>query len=317
MIQVRDILQEAEKIVGNNDKSFLFRRITDAVELLANKGDWDPLVGALDIQAHNQVITTPTEVETILGLNICGRPALARDQLFRFHLNGLGDRRLHFGFEWENLGEHCIYRELERPSKLSAFCSRLDDAGKDFWVEGLDRRGDIIRTQVGSDWVPGWKVPVVYSYAALPADAPEYSRITRIRKADNFVGATRLSTLDVSTSTGILLGVYQWNETDPIFRRIRISHKAPWIRIIFRKATFKITSELDYIPLGNGQAVLMMLRALRNYDSPGGIAEAEAQESTAVRWLSEEQHTSAPSVVQPIQVHSTADALNDKSDYIE
>lgn len=316
MIQVRDIIKEVRKIVGNADDEVVFRKMTDAVELLANKGDFDPLIGSLDIQAHNQVISLPREVETILGLNICGHPALARDQLFRFHLNGSGDRRFHFGFEWENLGDHCTYRELDKPSKLIAFCSRPEDAGKDFWVEGFDHKGDVLRTQVGSDWVPGWKVPVVASYASLPADAPLISRVTRIRKQET-VGAVRLSTLDLSTFTGILLGVYQWDETDPALRRIRISHRAPWIRIVFRKSTFKITSELDYIPLGNGQAVIMMVRALSNYDSPGGIAEAEAQEATAVRWLSEEQHTSAPNVAHPIQVHSTADALNDKSDYVE
>lgn len=317
MIQVRDILPEARKIVGNDDEVFLFDRITDAVELLANKGDFDPLIGCLDIGVHNQMVTLPPEVEVPLGMNICGRPALARDQLFRFHLNGKGDRKFHINYEWENLGDYCTYRELPCPSKLIAYCSKPQDAGKEFWVEGMDQNGEIIRTQVGDEWRDGWPVPVVYSFTALPTDAPIYSRITRIRKADDFIGASRLSTLDLSTNTGVLLGVYQYNQTDPMLRRIRLSHNVPWIRISFRRSVFKITNENDYIPLGNKQAVLMMMRALRSYDSAGGIAEAEAQEATAVRWLSEEQQTSAPAVVSPIQVHNTVDNLIEKRDYVD
>src|SRR6266850_3659628 len=268
MVQVRNIYQEAKKIVGvegDNDE-FLFKRMTDAVELLANKGDFDPLLGALDIQVHSQLVSLPPEVETILGMNICGFPALARDQMFRFHLNGLGDRHSALGlrgwrqFSWEFLNTHPTYRELEVPSKLVAYCSKAEDAGKPFWVEGLDEQGNIIRTKIGDVWMNGWPVPVSSSFTALAADAPTFSRITRIRKSETFVGASRLSTIDVSTMTGILLGVYQFNDTDPMFRRIRISHHAPWIRIYFRRATFKITSIDDYIPLGNAQAFLMMMR---------------------------------------------------------
>jgi hypothetical protein len=325
MVQVRDIFQEAKKIVGvegDNDE-FLFRRMTDAVELLANKGDFDPLLGALDIGVHDRMVSLPPEVETILGMNICGHPALARDQMFRFHLNGLGDRHQSLGlrgwrqFEWEFLNTHPTYRELDAPSKIIAYCSKAEDAGKPFWVEGYDESGNIVRTKVGDVWMNGWPVPVVVSFMSLPTDAPTFSRITRIRKSETFVGASRLSTIDLSTMTGVLLGVYQFNETDPNLRRVRLSHCVPWIRIFFRKATFKITSIDDYIPLGNAQAFLMMLRALRNYDSPGGIAEAEAQEATALRWLSEEQHTSTPPVVHPITVVDGGTALNDKTDYVE
>lgn len=331
MVQVADILPEVKQIIGNDDDEFVFRRLTDAVELLANKGDWDPLLGVLDISAHNQVITLPPEVEVPLGINVCGRPALLRDQMFRFHLNGLGDlkQRLHGSLrpEVEDLGDHCIYRELPCPSKLIAYCSKSSDVGADFWVEGFDQNGDVIRTLVGDTWVNGWKVPVVAAYPSLPTDAPIFSRITRIRKAETD-GTIRLSTLDLSSMTGVLLGVYQWNQTDPVLRRIRLSTlprrsngrqscNCDWVRIFFRRHTFKITSDTDFIPLHNRQAVIMAVRALKSYSEPGGMAEGEAQEATAVRWLAEEQHTSTPATVQPIQVWNDADGLNDKYDYID
>ncbi len=324
MIQVADIYDEAKKIVGveGDNDAFLFRRITDAVELLANKGDFDPLLGVLDIGVHDRLVTLPPEVETILGMNICGRPALARDAMFRFHLNGLGDRHNALGlrgwrqFEFEDLGDFPTYRELMTPSKLIVYCSNTEDEGKQFWVYGFDAQGNTIRTKVGDVWRDGAPITVVTAYMILPEDAPVFARITGIQK-ESFVGACRLSTIDVSTMTGTLLGVYQWNDTLPRFRRIRISHCAPWVRIMFRRSTFKITSIYDFIPLGNTQALIMMLRAIRNYDSPGGIAEAEAQEATALRWLSEQQHTSTPPVVHPITVVDGSTGLNDKTDYVE
>jgi hypothetical protein len=79
---------------------------------------------------------------------------------------------------------------------------------------------------------------------------------------------------------------------------------------------FAILSRYDLIPLHSAQAVIMMLRALKAYDSPNGLAEAEGFEATAVRWLTEEQYTRSPAVAHPIQVLDAA-PLMDACDHMD
>lgn len=308
MISVADIYDEAKRIVGNSNDKFLFTRITDAVELLANKGDWDPLLGTLDICTPSRVVTLPPEVEVILACNMVGRPAIARDEFFQFHLNGPGS--IGWGnigpiirWEWMDLSDACTYRELPAPRKLMAYCLDDADINAELWVFGLDEFQNAVRSQLpDGTWVEGWRVPVNKVYTAPSALAPTFSRITAVRKAAT-AGPIRLFTMDE-----VLLGVYQGNETLPKYRRIQLSRNVDWVRIRFRRRTFEIRTKYDLIPLHNKQSVLMMLRALKAYGD-GNLPEAEGYEATAVRWLSEEQMTSNPPVAAPIQVMGSGNFL--------
>lgn len=304
MIRVLDIWDEAKKIVGNGSDTFLFRRLTDAVELLSNKGDFDPLLGTLDICTASRVVTLPPEVETILGCNMMGHPAIARDELFQFHINGPGSCGPVIRWEWTDLSDACTYRELPCPSKLMAYCVAPDDVNAEVWIYGLDQNQNTVRTQMpDGTWRDGWKIPVFQYITALPASAPTFSRITGVQKEPT-AGPVRLS-----TTGNVLLGVYQANETTPKYRRIQLSRNTEWVRIRFRRRTFNVASKYDLIPVASTQAMIMMLRALKAYDTPGGLAEAEGFEATAVRWLTEKQFVSNPPVVHPIQVVTASPLL--------
>jgi hypothetical protein len=314
MVNVQDIWDDARKIVGNSNDATIFRRITEAVELLANKGDWDPLVGVVDICTSGKLVTLPREVETILGLSMCGTPAVGRDQVYQFHLNGPGMLGSRLAWEWSDAGESPIYREIDCPTKVIAFATAPEDANAELWLYGYDPAQNWIRTKEGNVWHDGYRVPVLTGFQALPADAPTFARVTAARKAKT-AGPIRLSSFDDSTQTGLLLGVFQANETQPLYRRIELSTRVEWVRILFRRRTFSIESKYDYIPLHNPAAVTMMLRAMKAYDSPGGLPEAEGFEATALRWLKEEQYTRSPQVAQPIQVHDTL--MSDPCDYLD
>lgn len=321
-VRVIDIWEEVRKIVGNEDERFLFRRISDAVELCSNKGEFDPLLCTLDIVTSSRIVALPPEVETILGCNFCGRPAIARDEFFQFHVNGPGQNWGTWGgsespygpelrYEWMDLNDCATYREIERPTPLLAICEKSEDVGSEFWVFGFDQHNNVLRSQDSAGkWRDGLRVPVFQNVTALPADSVCVGRITRVQKPIT-AGPIRLFTV-----SQLLLGVYQGNETEPVYRRIMLSRCVPWIRIRFRRRTFKVTSKYDIVPVNNPQALLMMLRALKAYDSAGGLAEGEAFESTAVRWMTEEQQTSNPPVAAPIQVLNCAPLLDD-FDYME
>lgn len=315
MTVVNTIWDEAKKIIGNADDAVMFRRLTDAVEILNGKGDFDAFLGTLDICASSKIVTLPPEVETILGVNICGRPALARDELFQFHLNGPGTCGKAIRWEWMDLNQSPTYRELPCPGQVYGYCVEEGDVNAEVWVYGLDQNQDVVRTEISEGvFRDGWKIPIFQTTGTPGEGAPFFSRITSVRKALTN-GPIRLTTINGVDE--VLLGVYQSYDTIPMFRRIQLSCCADWVRIKYRKRSIEIRSRYDLIPVEPRQAIIMAMRALKAYDEPGGFAEGEAFESTAVRWMVERQHTLAPATVHPMQVLDGADALLDKHDHID
>ncbi len=313
MIEVSDIFDDAVRILGTCDETFVFRRITQAVEALANSGQWDPLTGYADLCVSDCYVTLPGEIETPLAINIGGHPSVGRDTLFSFHLNGPGDG---WGqscrWEWIDRGDVCTYRELIAPSKLVAFVQRPEDANSELWVYGRNDQNQILRsTDATGALVDGYQVPTIYGYAVPDSGAPTVTRITRVRKA-NTAGQIRLSSYDNATNTGTLLGIYEHYETEPIYRRIKLSTNCAWIRMAYRKRTTKITRRTDHIPLHSSYAVLLMLRALKHYDE-GALANAVGFEANAVRFLNNEEVTrNPPGVESPLQVDNRSWAAWDE-----
>ena len=70
----------------------------------------------------------------------------------------------------------------------------------------------MLRRQVGGVWQNGLAIPTIYGAAIPDEDAPMVARITGIFK-ERTVGSIRLSTTDDSAATGVLLGIYEPDET--------------------------------------------------------------------------------------------------------
>lgn len=316
MIKVSDVYEDAKEIVGICDQQKIFTAITDAVEMLANKGDFDPLMGFVDVcVGDGNCVTLPREIETILAINIGRHPSIIRDRLFSFHLNGPGDDcGCSCGYSVQDLGDVVTFRELEVPSKLVAFVELAEDANKEIWVFGYDVNGKWIRTEHDGATVDGYLVPTIFGYSVPAGAAPYFSRIIRVEKAE-FVGPVRLASFDVSATTGTVIGNYEWDETLPIYRRIKINRSADWVRIQFRRRTFKVKSTSDFLPLHNRLAIVMAFRAIKHWndDKPD---LALMYEANAARMLTEEQFTRTPPTSSPMQVNPRS-TLQDKSDCVD
>lgn len=300
------------RLLGSCSESALFERITQAVEALANSGDLDLLMGDVDLCVSNRCVTLPREVDNVLAININGTPAIPRDQVFRYHLNGPGNYG-HVGWSWQDKNWACTYRDLTVPSKIVAWVTNEVDAGKEVWVYGLDQNQMQVRSLVNGVWVEGWQVPTIFNYVMPSSDAPMFSRITRVRK-EVTQGPIRLGTWDSSATTGIMLGVYEADETDPQYRRIMLSVDAEYITVRYRKRLFQIKSQHDWIPLPSRNAVLFMLRALKEYDSD--VAKGEEYEANARRFLTEAEAAQTTPGVSPIQVNGEI-TLADHSDPLD
>jgi len=307
MVTVGEIYEDAKRITGICDQATLLRRMTLAVELLANKGDWDPLIGFVDICATEKCITLPREVETVLAVNIGGKPTLAHDQLFSFHLNGVGDCKIPCDWSWKDNGEWPTHKELKTPSKLVAHVENVADENCELWVYGYDSAGKWLRSQDGPGWVDGYRVPTLYRYALPSVTDPVVGRVTRVRKART-IDRVRLSSYDFShrpntaCDTGTLLGVFQWNETEPMYRRIEISRESTWVRLCFRRRSIQFENLTDLIPLNSPWAILMMLKAMKFYDVDSDVTNGATFEVHALRWLMEEQQARTPQTFMPPQI---------------
>lgn len=300
MFLVSDVWAEAKVIFGHCMEPRLFRQISDAIHLLANKGEIDPLVGYVDMCVSNKCITLHREIETVLAVNIGGHPSLGHDELFSFHLNGPGDFDRSCAFDWFNSGTFPTYRDLPCPSKLVAFLDRPEDEGKILRVFGFDDQNRPLRSQVNGEWQDGLLVPTIFGYALPSSDDPFVSRITGVVK-DRTIGNIRLSSFDGATSSGTLLGIYEPDETRPQYRRIRVSTGSDWVRIAYRKRTADVYSVNDRVLLHSRMALLLAMRAVNKYEE-NDIGTALQFEAQATRLLTERESVLTSPVGNPIQV---------------
>ncbi len=315
MFQVLDIWDEAKEIFGHCNEKKLFRWITDSVELLANKGEIDPLVGFVDICVSNKCVTLPREVETVLGVNIGGHPSLGHDELFSFHLNGPGDFIRSCNYDWFNTGAFPTYRDLQCPSKLIAFLDNKEDEGKLLRIFGYDEQNRPLRTQVGVNWEDGYRVPTIFGFAVPDSIAPKISRITGIVK-DVTVANVRLSSFDNSATTGTLLGVFEPDETVPRYRRIRIGVDCDWIRLMYRRRNAELRSLNDRILLHSRPALMLAMHALKKYRE-SDLGSAVQFEIHATRLLTERESVLTSPTANPIQVEDRNSILDKTDDFID
>lgn len=303
MFRVDDIYDESKKIIGQCDDAHLFRQLSDAVTLIANKGEFEGWKGWLDICTNGGTcVTLPREVETVLAVNIGGKPTLGKSLLFNFHLNGPGDCTEDCNWEWQDQGGwHSTYRDLLIPAKLVAYTSTTADNNKSVIVHGFDSAGHKLRRQVSGVWRDGYAVPTLYGYAIPDAQAPLVARITGVEK-DVTVGPVRLSTIDDSGPTGgLTLGVYEPDETLPQYRRIKLGYSCSWVRIAYRRTTPLFTSRYDRVTLKSRIAFLNAVRAVKYY-ADVDLGLAHAYEADAARLELEAQDASEPPTYHPMMV---------------
>lgn len=305
MILARDILPEARRILGACSQETLLSRLSDATEILANKADFDPLLGWVDIvTSAGKVVTLPREVETVLALNISGQPSFPRDRWAEFHLNGRGsDCSDSCVFFWDDKGDVPIFRDPTATVRLYGIVENPQDLTAELWVYGYDENDQKIFSTVAGETVEGYRVTLTDGLVVLDPTAPLFKKITAVRKGVT-KGFVRLVAYEDGAITGTDIGLYEPFETEPQYRRIILSTSACWVRIQYRKKVFRLRSDTDYIPLHSRYAVLLMLKSLEKLDKDR-IEEAEAYERKAVQMLLDEHFTRNPPASAPVQVNMT------------
>ena len=311
-VLVAEVYDDASAIFGPIGRDNIFDKITTATEALANATTWDSTIGICDIQrAENSdvnylgtkpgsgLFVLPRFVEAPISVNWKSAVGYPRNRWFEFHLNGHGfERNASDPGTWDDLGETCITGSIKIdddtkliiPSKVVAVPASATDNNCEIVIYGIEMLNGV-EVEVYRNGSPGWTVPCVYGSVAPGSGAPLFTRIDRITKAES-TGFIKLHTLD-GAATDVLIGNWYPDETEPKYRMIRVPNAtAGRIRIRYRRRFKKFTSLYEPIPLRSRNAIVSMLRAIKQQEAdPQG---AIAHETNAIRYLRDEQAATNP-----------------------
>ena len=276
-IIVADLYDAACDIFGPIGQQKVFDRMTEAVELLANYSNWDPLIGYVDIQTWDSFyVTLPQYVDQVLAINVNKSRGIFRNQWHEFHLNGLGQDNDNVDVVgsnrpcggWEEIGEMPCAFPLLSPSYLVAAPVSPVDNGTSVRVYGIDQNdlpiyskdgnlGAIITCEQGSFDISDQQLP--------------FKRIDRI-----LIGAPQ-SFLQLFATDGTQylqsLGTFWPNISEPRFRIIKIGQQAVTVRLRYKKRLVKITSLTDPIHMRSRSAMLNAMRSIQTAISDPNSAQ--------------------------------------------
>lgn len=291
-----DIYDEACKILGPLGQQKVLDQIGEAVSILSNKAQWDAQRGYVDIETDQyHYVTLPRYVDTVIELNICGRPADMKNKWFQFTLSGPGSDYTPCQ-SWQDDGRVVTLRDAPYTQRLSAVPDLPSDDGKEIWVYGYYGGKRIFTTDTMGVTRDGFPVPVDITTENVSTQNVDV--IERIVKptSQGFIKLMGRNTLDAEVIT---LGYYWPDETEPSYRRIKIGTPASTIRLMYRRKNLRYTTFFDPINLRSKTAILSMLRSL-SLMGQGKITEADAMEKSAVKLLVEENSMSNQSEVMNI-----------------
>lgn len=282
MITVGEIWPEIQRVLGTCSEEETYSKLNEAIEELANLGNWDPMVINLDICTRGCEITLPDDVEVPLAINVGGHPADFRNKWFEFHLNGPGSECCPSAcsFAWNDKGDFPTFRDPIKPSQIAAYPEGPEDPTASVKVYGYDQCDKWIMTaDCNGVLQDGFDVPVLFGLGSGMLTSQKVKRITRVSKSvtNNFV---KLMAIDPGNENiGTLLGIFRPNITEPSFRRVTVSGNGTdrfgtdscscttWVRMKARRKTFKVTQFSDAIPLHSVTAIKQMVMATKKYEA--------------------------------------------------
>ncbi len=275
------------------DDTYIFRRITDAVRVANNSGKFDVALSIMDLCVCGGCVTLPADVGTVLAVNNGGFPTLMRDQWFQYHVNGPGNQCYTPWPYTDELGMVSTYKDPSAPVLLIAEVENPVDSNTTLRVFGWDENGKRIYTE-GANGVleDGLLVPTVYGFSVPNGDAPTIAKIDRVQKqiTNGFVKLLAIdpTTMDVHT----MIGYYQPWETNPSYRRIRVSNQS-WIKIKYRKKDLEVRAASDWINIENREALILLIKAVK-FRLDNQIDQGKSYEIEGMRLLSNEAEALRP-----------------------
>lgn len=278
---VRDVWTEARQTFARCDNSELYRKLTMAVELLANENNvWDALLGRMELYSgEGGYVTLPRDIETPISVKLDGLPSFPRDKWFSYHINGTGDYTAIDSYRdfWDDLGEYPVVNDFTEATQIIAENSEAADADVQVRVYGRDEDGKQLFTGDEQGLVLNMNVPSTI----------KVGKITSISKPET-AGIIQLKGEPIP----IVYAYMYADETSPMYRRLR-APKNTCVNMMYRRRTYELKTQDDYIPLNNKLALVMAMKAVMHFEN-SQLVEGDAFQRKAVELARKEQKTRNP-----------------------
>ena len=303
---------KSNDILGIADRHKIIDYINRAIEIAAFRANWNPYVSTLDICSdHTGCITLPSFVDVVLAANVGGRPALFRNSWYEYHINGLGSNSCcggACGLYWDDKMWSPTFQDLKKWSLVAAICEDpIDgDGTKQMIVQGetmdsnYNQKMALTIPPTGPS-SPGVRLTLLTNYASTDPGTTFFKKITQVTKPVTRGYVKLIGFPPEQLGQAVTLGYYAPNETNPIYKRMKVSCSCEWVRVKYRRKTIDLVNDYDIVPLASYQATLDLLKAIRLRET-NNIDVAEKYETKAVQLLNDIQTIEDGPNFGPLQV---------------
>ncbi len=320
---------KAPTVLGISDRAKIISYVKRALDLAMHKSNYNPWIGVLDMCSDAcGYVTLPDFVESVQACNVGGLPAFFRDKWFEFSINGPGSNSwgaypsiaassgygvgvgtstfggggIGIGNTWDDRQTSPTFEDLTEPCALACICENPADAkaGLSLTVQGIVTSPDGYQQQALTTDPTDPNTPATAVFVPLAFDArgiatsdPKTTLFTRVTQVIKPVTQGYVRLYAVAQRQGaklVLIGVYSPKETSPQYKRIRVSSARNWVRVMYRIKTPNLLYDYDVIPITSLDAMLCLLRAVRDYETRN-YQEGDAALKVAVQVLNEIQST--------------------------
>lgn len=240
--------------------------------LIMRPATWYDFHYKYQVSVVEGLITWPREIASISAISKCCNPVPLRNEWFEFIESGYGLRVCDESTcsqinEALDRGLSPLSRDLSGNFKVKLYNDLSSDDGDVVIVKGLDSNGNWVRTLYSGSYIDGERIN---TSTTGTLSSTTFSSVTEIVKPVSD-GAFRLYEYDSSDSTQTQIGVYQWDETVPRYRRTYVGGICDGtvttvINVIAKREFIPVRSDNDVLLIGNLPALKAMCLAIQKED---------------------------------------------------
>lgn len=272
--------------------------VNESHELLWRRGNWFDSEWLVRLCIYGGCVTWPEYVGTVLGTRFChgemdirnvwqsiiGRKSCSDSFRSNATLVDAGTAPTHTE----------ISGELGKP--LRYFVLKAQDIGKTITYYGKEYGGQPLQTWDGTNWSMGFSSVAASPWVQTPMNV---SRITAItRQATQ--GLSYIYEYDTDSDKMIQLAEFQPNETNPRYRRSKITNMcfgngtcAKQVDALVKLAFIKAVNDNDFLMIDNFDATALAIQAIKHREAKDYV-NMEAAILLAVKELNFELRDKSP-----------------------
>lgn len=278
--------------------------------LLMGPDRWWDVHHKLAINVTNGCVTWPREVANIESIALCGVPMTIRNEWFEFLESGYGVRCCDAKCEHQmfDRGTGVTFKDIRHGYTIKLTTQKPEAEDQYMGFLGYDCQGNWIRTQ---DSTGAWRDGV---WAQIPTSpyAPYIGQvqfglgsITEIIKPKTN-GYINLYDYNLITATSQKIGMYEWDETRPSYRKSLIGgipdDCTKQVTVMYRQEFTPVENDNDFLLIANIPALSEMMMAIKLFRQ-NQLQLASGHEGKAYQILDREvSHYVGNGVVEPLRI---------------